>query len=255
MRKSSKQFRDFQDFRSQKCGGFFSGPGKVANLTPVHSGPFGRQILISTRTFNVFVKLQRWIFISTSELGHVNGHWSDFGASGSDGHRTGQRSTRWLICDCSLLNPDAESCMLCEPRNERATRWFCFILCVFLTGCEPAGFHERDTPFLPLDTPDLSAQLGITTDDWQALQKLSSEEKDYVAFGIAKGESGGVDIEYSLPDDKMHDKGGPFYHFEKRNGVWTKDGSLIGYWAGPVYLDTANHTKPTASPTQQAPQD
>ena len=113
------------------------------------------------------------------------------------------------------------------------TRRFGLILCLFLAGCKP----PPSVDFLPLDTPGLSAKLGITEDDWQALQKLSSGEKEYVAFAIAKGEYGSVEIEYAEPNDKLHDQGGPSYSYEKRNGVWKKQENVIGYWAAPVIID------------------
>ena len=126
------------------------------------------------------------------------------------------------------------------------TRWWCLLLGIFLAGCKP----PPSVDFLSLDTPGLPAKLGITEHDWQALQKLSSEEKGFVAFRVAKEESGSVEIEYAQPGDKLHDQGGPSYSYEKRDGVWKKEDNVIGYWAAPVVIDTRKRPEPSASPVR-----
>lgn len=101
---------------------------------------------------------------------------------------------------------------------------------VALAGC---GFEPHQAVD-PTD-PALISKLGITQEDWLAIQRLSSERADYIVVDFEKISSEGVEVSFKSRSDTNNDQGGPVDRYEKKNGSWRKVPNFIGNWA-PVVL-------------------
>ena len=97
---------------------------------------------------------------------------------------------------------------------------------VALAGC---GFGQHDT-VAPTD-PALISKLGITQEDWLAIQRLAAERADYVVMNFEKISPDMLELEFKGPADTLGDQGGPADRYEKKNGSWRKVPEFIGFWS------------------------
>ena len=85
--------------------------------------------------------------------------------------------------------------------------------------------------FIDPSDPELTSKLGITQEDWLAIQLLCSARSEYVIKDVGKVSQDLVEVEFKDPRDTRGDQGGPADRYEKKQGTWQKVPYMQGSWA------------------------
>jgi len=79
--------------------------------------------------------------------------------------------------------------------------------------------------------PVLTQKLGISAQDWRAIQQLVPKEKGLVVMDVGRVTLNIIDVRFKKSDDHSNSQAGPFYRYEKRDGVWREQTNFHGSWA------------------------
>lgn len=109
-----------------------------------------------------------------------------------------------------------------QKMNSRAAS---IVLCLLIAGCRPADIDCVD----PSD-PALTTRVGITKEDWVAIQQLFPERNGLVVKGVGRVSPDDIEVEFKALEDLANDRGGPIDRYRKKSGTWERDANFLGTW-------------------------